>query len=103
MITLALTALAGTLACTAPEDTASCFKVTEVSTRVRTHRRSCSGLQPIEKLYSVNVEGWLVCLPLNSIVAGPAAVRTPGPDTLKRTSPPEPIPPAPAPAPAPGK
>jgi hypothetical protein len=87
MITLALTALAGTLACTGTDDRAHCIMLTEVRTRTPVHRRSCSGLESIQKLYSVDVEGWLVCLPLDSLVAGPAAVRTPDPESPRRPQP----------------
>src|SRR3954471_9511752 len=76
MSILAMVALAGTLACGDSEAPSRCSILVEVSHR-RTHRWSCAGLLPIEKLYSVDVEGRLVCLPLNSITAGSATARLP--------------------------
>lgn len=96
MIILAMTAFAASLACSGAEN-ADCLMLTEVSTRARIHRRSCSGLDPIEKLYSVNTEGWLVCLPLSSLVAGPAAQRIPAAAPLNPPMSSEPNPPAVAP------
>jgi len=76
MSILAMMAVAGTLACADSDVSARCSILVEVSGR-RTHRLSCAGLLPIEKLYSVDVEGRLVCLPLASITAGSATARLP--------------------------
>lgn len=71
MITPIVLALAGGMACS--EGPTPCAYVIEA--RARQHRivrrrSSCAGLLPIEKLYSVGIEGGLVCIPLRSLVAG---------------------------------
>lgn len=97
MIMLAVTAFAASVACTGPEARSDCSMLSEASTRVRVYRRSCSGLDPIEKLYSVGIEGGLVCLPLASIVSGQVGGRIPAATLNRPPTPPDQNPPAAAP------